>query len=106
MQWAWLAGAIVTEAGGTLALRMAALGRRIWYAAVVVGYVLAFACLSLALAAGMPLAVGYGIWSAVGVAITAVASHLLFREPLTRLMLCGVALIMVGVLLVEVGATH
>lgn len=106
MQWVDLAGAIVCEVCATLCLRVAALGRRSLYAVVAVGYVLAFMFLSLSLRAGMSLAVGYGIWSAIGVALTAVASRFLFREPLTRVMLAGIALIMAGVLLVELGRGH
>ena len=54
----------------------------------------------------MPLGVAYGIWSAGGVAVTAIASRLLFGEPLTRTMVVGIALIMTGVLLVEIGGAH
>ena len=55
---------------------------------------------------GMPLGIAYGIWAAAGVALTAVGSRLLFAEPLTRKMLGGIAFIVVGVLLIEVGALH
>ena len=50
--------------------------------------------------------VAYGIWSAGGVAVTAIASRLLFGEPLTRTMVAGIVLIMAGVLLVELGSAH
>src|SRR5699024_5154143 len=73
---------------------------------VAVGYLAAFALLSGALAAGMPLGVAYGIWSAFGIVATAVLSRILFREPLTKLMLGGMGLIVVGVLLVELGGVH
>jgi small multidrug resistance pump len=91
---------------GTLALRAATTGRRAWYAVVAVGYLGAFAALSLTLSAGLPLGIAYGIWAAVGVALTAVASHVLFDEPLTAVMGAGIALIAAGVLLVELGAGH
>ena len=106
MQWLFLATAIVLEVAGTLALRMAATGRRVWFAAVAVGYVGAFAALTLALSEGLGIGVAYGIWAAVGVALTAVASHALFDEPLTALMGLGIVLIAGGVLLVELGAGH
>jgi small multidrug resistance pump len=99
-----LAGAIGSEVAGTLALRVAARGRASLYAVVVVGYVVAFGLLSFSLRHGMPLGIAYGIWSAAGVALTAVASRLLFDEPLTRTMVGGIALIGSGVLLVEIGA--
>ncbi|WP_370616690.1 DMT family transporter [Mumia sp. Pv 4-285] len=106
MAWLFLAGAILVEVAATLSLRMAATGRRAWYAAVVTGYLVAFSCLALSLDAGMALGVAYGIWAASGVALTAVASWLLFGEPLTVVMAGGIALIAAGVLLVELGAAH
>ena len=54
----------------------------------------------------MPLGVAYGIWSAGGVAVTAITSRFLFGEPLTHTMVAGIALIMAGVLLVELGSAH
>ncbi|MFN3601912.1 MAG: DMT family transporter [Dietzia sp.] len=104
MAWAYLAVAISFELAATLSLRMAVDNAR-WYAAVVPGYLVAFVFLSLTLAEGMPLGVAYGIWTAAGVALAAVLSRLLFREPLTPLMGAGIVLIAGGVLLVELGAT-
>ena len=103
MAWAYLAVAISFELAATLSLRMAVDNAR-WYAAVVPGYLVAFVFLSLTLAGGMPLGVAYGIWAAAGVALAAVLSRLLFREPLTPLMGAGIVLIAGGVLLVELGA--
>lgn len=101
--WVFLTAAIVSEVAATLCLRMAVTGGRIWYAAVGLGYVIAFSCLSLTLANGMDLAVAYGIWAAGGVALTAMLSHLLFREPLTWVMGLGIVLVATGVLMVELG---
>ncbi|MFW3386833.1 UNVERIFIED_CONTAM: multidrug efflux SMR transporter [Kocuria sp. CPCC 205274] len=105
MAWLFLGVSILTEVAGTLSLRMAARGRRRWYAAVAVGYLVAFTCLSLVLAEGMALGVAYGIWSASGVALTALAGRVLFREPFTWVTAAGVALIAGGVLLIELGAS-
>lgn len=102
--WVLLAMAVVAEVAGTLSLRVAAAGRRAWYGAVAVGYLIAFAGLAATLAHGMPLGVAYGIWAAAGVALTAIGSRVFFGEPLTRVMVLGIALIMVGVLLVELGS--
>jgi small multidrug resistance pump len=104
--WAYLAGAILIEVAATLSLRVAANGRRTWYVGVVVGYVVSFALLSLALDAGMGIGVAYGIWTAVGVALTAVLSKMLFDEPLTLVMGLGIVLIVGGVVLLELGGPH
>ncbi len=103
--WLLLLGAVLAEVIGTLSLRAAAHGARRWYVVVAGGYVVAFVLLSGALAAGMPLGVAYGIWTALGITLTALASRVLFREPLTPLMLSGMGLIAVGVLLIEIGGT-
>ncbi len=102
----FLVVAILTEVAATLSLRAASTGRRAWYTVVVVGYVTAFTFLSFALAEGMGLGVAYGIWSAAGVALTAVASKIFFKEPLTLLMSGGIALIIGVVLLIELGGAH
>lgn len=102
--WLFLAVAILTEVTGTLALQAAVKGSRWWYLLVVVGYVVAFTMLSLSLGEGMPLGVAYGIWTAAGVALTAVLGKVIFTQPFTWMMALGVALIVGGVLLIEVGA--
>jgi small multidrug resistance pump len=103
MEWLYLAVAILLEVASTLSLRVAAGGRRRWYAVVVPGYVASFILLALALHEGMGIGVAYGIWTAIGVALTAVLSNVLFSEPLTRTMLLGIALIAAGVVLLEAG---
>ena len=99
--WPALGGAIISEVSATLALRQA-LNQPGFYVVVGIGYALAFVLLTLR--AGMPLGVAYGLWGALGVALTAVLSMLVFGEPITVLVALGIALIMAGVLLVEIGA--
>lgn len=101
--WLFLAVAIALEVSGSLALK-AALEQPEFYLIVGVGYLGAFACLTLTLRTGMPVGVAYGIWGACGVALTAVLSMLLFGDPLTWLMAVGIVLIVGGVLCVEFGA--
>ncbi len=52
----------------------------------------------------MPVGVAYGVWSAVGIALTALLARAVFGDPLTRTTALGLALIAAGVLLVELGA--
>jgi small multidrug resistance pump len=102
-KWLMLGVAIFSEVIGTLALR-AAIDHPAWFVLVAVGYVVAFGLLGAVLAAGMPVGVAYGIWAATGVAMTAVLATLVFRDPFTVQIGFGIALVMVGVLLVEVGS--
>lgn len=103
MAWVLLAIAIVTEVGATISLKLATDGKKVFFVPVVAGYLIAFSLLAVALTLGLPIGVAYGIWAATGVALTAILGRVLFREPLTGLMLGGIALIIAGVFLVELG---
>jgi small multidrug resistance pump len=103
--WLLLAGAILTEVAATLSLRASeGLKKKRWIAPVAVLYVTAFGLLAIALADGMPVGIAYGIWAACGVALTAVGARVFFKETLTPRMVVGIALIAVGVFVIEFGA--
>lgn len=102
-RWLLLAVAILSEVTAALSLK-GALEAPWLYAVVAAGYAVAFIMLALTLRAGMGLGVAYGIWGACGVALTAVASWLVFGEPLTPLMALGIVVVIAGVLCVELGA--
>lgn len=107
MTWAYLICAILSETAGTLSLRMASKGGgKKWVVAVAACFLAAFAFLTLALDGGLALGVAYGIWAASGVALAAIASRVLFGEPLTKVMGGGIGLIVAGVLFIELGAAH
>ena len=102
-RWWLLAGAIVTEVTGTLSLRGAQ--DHSWlYAVNVLGELISFYLLIKVLQTGMALGVVYGIWSALGVAATAILSSVLFDEAFTGPMVIGLVLIVGGVVLVDVGS--
>ena len=102
-KWILLACAILSEVTGSLSLK-AALGHPGWYALVVAGFFCAFMFLALVLRERVPLGVAYGVWSACGVALTAVLSTAIFGEAMTPLKGVGIALVIAGVLAVELGA--
>lgn len=104
MTWLYLGVAILAEVSGTLALRQShGFRHHRWTAAMVLGYVVAFSFLDLTLRSGLPVGIAYGIWAAVGIVLTAVAGRVLFQEPLTPTMAFGMAVIISGVLLIELG---
>lgn len=104
MSWLYLSLAIISEIIGTLSLRASdGFRKKIWILPLTVFYALAFFFLALTIAEGMPVAVAYGIWSAIGVALIALLGRLIWKEPLTPRMIVGLVLIMIGVLLVEIG---
>jgi small multidrug resistance pump len=101
--WLLLATAILAEVTGSLSLK-GALEHPALYVVVAVGYLGAFSLLAVVLRTGMALSVAYGIWGASGVALTAIGSLLIFGETITLLMGIGIAVIIIGVLCVELGA--
>jgi small multidrug resistance pump len=108
MMWLVLVLAISVEVFATLGLRASdGFHKKAWIAPVVLGYLASFYLLWLTLALGMPVGIAYGVWTACGVALVAVIARLVFGDPLTVKMLIGIALIISGVLTIElVGAAH
>lgn len=102
-KWLFLVGAVLLEVTGSLSLK-GALDAPGLYVLVVAGYVGSFLALFMSLRNGMALGVGYGIWGAGGVALTAIMSLVIYGEPITLLMGLGIVIIMAGVLLVELGS--
>lgn len=101
--YTFLGIAIATEVAGSISLR-GALDYPWLYAVVVVAFITAFSLLSQVLKAGIGIGVAYGIWGSSGVALTAVASLIIFNEPLTPMMWAGIGLIIAGVVCIEVGS--
>jgi small multidrug resistance pump len=102
VMWTTLAAAILFEVFGTLGLRASeGFRKRAWIVPVTVGYFAAFYLLWLTLRLGMHVGIAYGVWTACGVAVVAIAAKVLFGDPLTWLMGLGIALIVGGVLTIE-----
>ena len=100
--WFTLAAAIVVEVCATLSLRASdGFRKRAWIVPVTLGYLASFYLLWLTLAMGMPVGIAYGVWTACGVAAVAVGAHYLFGDALTVKMMCGIGLIIAGVLTIE-----
>ena len=100
--WLALAGAIAVEVVATLSLRASdGFRKKAWFVPVALGYLVSFYLLWLSLSWGMPVGIAYGIWTACGVALVAVLARFLFAEPLTWIMGLGIALIVAGVLTIE-----
>ena len=100
--WLALAGAILVEVFATLSLRASdGFRKKAWIVPIVAGYLLSFYLLWVSLGLGMPVGIAYGVWSACGVALVAVLARFLFNEPLTWMMGAGIALIVGGVLTIE-----
>lgn len=102
-----LLGAIVLEVGATLSLRASdGLRQLLWLIPIIVGYGGSFVLLAQVLKDGMPVGVAYGIWSAIGVALTALLGKAIFSDPLTMKMGIGIVLVIGGVVLLESESAH
>lgn len=108
MMWWALAGAILAEVFATLCLRASdGFRQRVWLVPVLAGYLVSFYLLWVSLALGMPVGIAYGVWTACGVALVALIARVVFADPLTPTMLAGIALIVSGVLMIELaGVGH
>jgi len=104
MKWVYLLLAIGSEIFGTLSLRASdGFSKQIWLIPVALGYGLSFYLLSQSLKLGMPVGVGYAIWSGIGVILIALFAKIIWNDPLTLFMLIGFVLIIAGVVIVEIG---
>jgi small multidrug resistance pump len=107
MPWLFLAGAIVSEVVATTFLKLSeGFTKLVPSIVVVVGYIAAFAMLSQALTRGMTIGVAYGVWAAVGVALVAIVGAAFLGESMTWVQVGGIALVIAGVLALELGAAH
>ena len=73
---------------------------------MVIGYITAFGMLSQALTRGMRIGVAYGVWAAAGVALVAIIGAVFLGEGMTWVQVAGIALVIAGVLALELGAHH
>ena len=108
MGYVFLGFAIIGEVIATTFLKFTSGERTIWWAYPIVGigYVFAFWMLSLTLGRGVPLGIAYALWAGIGVVLVAVISWLVFHESLTWLQILGMALVIAGAVLLELGADH
>lgn len=97
--WFWLSIAIVSEVIATTALRLAeGFTRPLPSLVVVVGYAIAFYCLSMTLKS-LPVGIAYAVWSGVGLVLIALIGWLVLKQPLDAAAIGGIALIGAGVCL-------
>lgn len=102
MAYLFLAIAIVAEVVATTALRAADGFTKLVPSVVsIVGYAVAFYFLSLTLRT-MPVGIAYAIWSGVGIVLISLAGWLIYRQLLDAPAIIGMAMIMGGVVVINV----
>jgi len=101
-QWIFLSIAIISEVVATSALKSSNGFSRLWPSLVVItGYAAAFFFLSLTLRT-IPVGVAYAIWSGAGIVLITVIGWLVLGQALDAPAIAGLALIIVGVIILNV----
>jgi len=102
MKWVYLGIAIVAEIIATSALKSAEGFTRLLPSLVTVaGYAVAFYFLALTLRE-IPVGIAYAIWSGVGIVLISLVGALFFKQHLDGPALLGIALILAGVVIMNV----
>ena len=102
MNYVMLAIAIVSEVCATTAMKQSHGFTRVpWTVVTVVGYGIAFYCLSLTLRT-IPTGIAYAIWSGAGIVLIAAAAWLFQGQKLDTAAVIGMALIIAGVIVMNV----
>lgn len=100
--WLLLGLAVVAEVIGTSALKASEGFTRLGPSAVVVvGYAVAFYCLSLVLKT-LPVGITYAVWSGLGIVLITVVAFVLYGQKIDLPGLIGMGLIMAGVVVLNV----
>lgn len=99
--WAILAVAIAAEVLATSALKASEEFSRFWPSViVVVGYGIAFYCLSITLRV-IPVGIAYAVWAGLGIVLIALMSWLIYGQKLDLPAVVGMAMIIGGVLVIN-----
>ncbi|AXI79963.1 DMT family transporter [Peterkaempfera bronchialis] len=106
MPYLLLALAIAAEVCANTCLKLTdGFSRLLPTVAVAAGYVLSFVLLGRALK-DIPVSVAYAVWSGVGTAAVAAIGAAAFGEPLGRPQWLGIALVVLGVVVLNVRGSH
>ncbi|WP_181244415.1 DMT family transporter [Halomonas salina] len=101
MAYLYLALAIVAEVVATSSLKASQEFTRLWPSViVVVGYVLAFYLLTLALRT-LPVGIAYAFWAGLGIVLVTLIGILVYGERLDAPAALGLAMIIGGVVVIQ-----
>lgn len=106
MGYVLLAGAIAAEVAATTAMKYSEGFSRLWPSLLtLLGYVIAFALLAQTLKS-VSVGTAYAIWAGVGTAVIAAIGMVFLGEGMNAAKLAGIALIIGGVVVLNVGGAH
>jgi small multidrug resistance pump len=106
MPYVFLAGAILAEVLGTTAMKASDGFSRLWPSVwTVIGYLVSFGLLAQTLKS-IDVGTAYAIWSAVGTALIVAIGIVFFNESASPVRMLGIALIIIGVVLLNLTGSH
>jgi small multidrug resistance pump len=104
--WVLLLSAIGVEVASTASLpRTDSFRDPLWTGLVLLGYALSVLLLAMVIR-NIPVSVAYAVWSGVGTAGIAVVGVLFLQERLDLARVAGIALIIVGVVVLNLHEAH
>ncbi|MEV0584624.1 multidrug efflux SMR transporter [Nonomuraea sp. NPDC050310] len=106
MAWLLLALAITTEVLATTALKLSDGLTNWWSAAVAAGYLASFVLLAQVLKLQLGIGTAYAVWSGAGTAAIAVIGAVFLGETLSAAKIAGIALIIAGVVVLNLAGGH
>ncbi|MCC9043005.1 multidrug efflux SMR transporter [Myroides sp. M-43] len=93
--------AILLETIATTSLKASEGFTKVVPAAItLIGYAGAFYLLSLTLRT-IPIGIAYALWSGIGIVLVTIAAYFLYKQKLDTPALLGIALIIIGVLVIQ-----
>jgi small multidrug resistance pump len=106
MGYALLTGAIAAEVAATTAMKYSDGFSKLWPSLLtLLGYAVAFVLLAHTLKT-LSVGTAYAIWSGLGTAAVVVIGSVFLGEGLTLVKFAGIALIIGGVVVLNVGGAH
>ncbi|GGV51425.1 QacE family quaternary ammonium compound efflux SMR transporter [Streptomyces longisporoflavus] len=106
MGYGLLAGAIVAEVAGTTAMKYSEGFSKLWPSVITVaGYLIAFTLLAQTLKT-LSVGTAYAIWAGIGTAAVAAIGMIFMGESAGLAKIAGIALVIAGVVLLNLGGAH
>jgi len=106
LSWVYLAIAIILEVAGTMAMKLSeGFTKLVPSIAMGVFYIASLFALTLAIKR-IDMSVAYAIWAGVGTSLITINGIIYFKEPLTLLKTISIALIIIGVVGLNLSSSH
>ncbi|MDX6744801.1 multidrug efflux SMR transporter [Actinocorallia sp. A-T 12471] len=107
VMYLYLAGAIVSEVVATSLLKSTdGFSKLLPTLVCLAGYGLSFVLLAQGIARGLQVGVAYAIWAGAGTALIAAIGVLFLNEPVSAAKVAGVALVIGGVVTLNLSGAH